>query len=732
MRKNYFLSVIGILFCLPLYSQITAKTYQDSVKKLVTAASDAYNTYDYNRSIEYSLELIRLASTKNDAKNLYSGYNGLGVTYEVLEDTVRAKENYEKALEFAKISKNDTLLWYAYNNLGNIYSSNKSTIEKGLRYYERAIDITSRLPDPKESVTPIINIAWTYLDNKKYDKAGIYLTKAWNLGNESEDQKLQSNLLTLMGMLHSGREEYDQAKDHFDLALSLAERDTLLLEASFAYNEYAKMLKKSGQYEEAYSALEKYQEYREEIFQNEKNHQREAVYGRFQTEEYKKDLVVAQREKKYKDQVIAKTKQITAIMIFSLIVMFLCLILLFRNNRIRKRLIKELKNKNTEYMAAKEEAERLSLLKTRFFSTVSHELRTPLYGVVGLTSLLLEDNKNDKQVEDLKSLKFSADYLLALINDVLQMNKMESNLVQLENGSFNIEELFQDIVKSFETTRNYNRNLIELRVSDKIPRHLIGDAMRLSQVMMNLVGNAVKFTEKGTVWIKAECKHCSENRCLIYFEVGDTGPGIPENKQQEIFEEFSQLKSNNFNYQGTGLGLPIVKKLLHLFGSEINLKSEEGEGSVFSFEISFEKGAEDIIPESSKASVAEVLDQQVKKALIVDDNRINQVVTRRILEQRDFKCLVVGSGEEAIEVLKKEVVDVVLMDVNMPGMNGMETTREVRKFNSNVPIIALTAVEVGEMREEILSAGMNDIINKPYNIPQFFETIFRNLLQPAI
>lgn len=732
MRKNYFLSVLTILLCLPLYSQTSAKTYQDSVKKLSEASNDAYNTYDYNRSIEYSLKLIRLASTRNDVKNLYSGYNGLGVAYEILEDTLRAKENYEKALEFAKISKNDTLLWYAYNNLGNIYSSNKKTIEQGLRYYKKSIAITSRLSEPEESLTPIINIAWTYLDNAKYDQALIYLKKAWKLGSKSEDKKLQSNLLTLFGMYHSGKREFDDARDHFQLALEVAEKDTLLVEASFAYKEYAKMLRKSGQFEEAYAALEKYQEYREEIFQNEKNHQREAVYGRFETEEYKKDLAAAQREQIYKDEVIAKTSQITAVMIFSLVVMFVFLILLFRNNRIRKRLIWELKNKNNEYMAAKEEAERLSLLKTRFFSTVSHELRTPLYGVVGLTSLLLEDNENEKQTEDLKSLKFSADYLLALINDVLQMNKMESNLVQLENGSFNIEELFKGIVKSFETTRNHNGNLIELKVSEDIPRHLIGDDMRLSQIMMNLVGNAVKFTKQGRVWIKAECKSCSEERCLIYFEVGDTGPGIPENKQQEIFEEFSQLKSNNFDYQGTGLGLPIVKKLLQLFGSEIRLESEKEKGAVFSFEISFEKGSDDLMPENIKSLVTQSTDFSVRRALIVDDNRINQVVTRRILEQRHFECMVVGSGEEAIEVLKKEEVDVVLMDVNMPGMNGMETTKEVRKFNPNVPIIALTAVEVGEMREEILSAGMNDIINKPYNIPQFFETIFRNLLQPAM
>src|SRR5690606_36106575 len=192
-------------------------------------------------------------------------------------------------------------------------------------------------------------------------------------------------------------------------------------------------------------------------FIREKNLQREAVYERFQTDEFKKDLEAARREQLYKDEVLKKTQQISAIMVISLVVMFIFIILLFRNNRIRKKLIGQLRDKYMELKEAKEEAERLSNLKTRFFSTVSHELRTPLYGVVGLASLLLEENKNEKQEEDLKSLKFSADYLLALINDVLQMNKMESNLVHLENSTFNVNELFQGIVKTFETTRN-NKN----------------------------------------------------------------------------------------------------------------------------------------------------------------------------------------------------------------------------------------------------------------------------------
>ena len=730
MRKNYLLNVFGVFLCLSGFAQTPIETYKDSTSQLYKAAGKALDNYDFNRSIQQSLLLIELASKKEDYHQLNNGYNILGVTYEILEDSIRAKENYLKALEFARLSANDTLLWYAYNNLGNIYSSNKNTVSKGFEYYRKAIAIASKNPEEPKVLFPVINIAWTLLENDEYDKAFPYLERAKGLLKDDANVVTRSNLNTLYGMYYSGKGEYERSKKFFERGIAMAEKDSLIVEASFAYEEFADMLFRSKNYNAAYVALDKHQEYREKIFSRDKNLQREAVYERFQTEEYKKDLEAAQREQLYKDEVLKKTQQLSAIMVISLIVMFFFLIMLFRNNRIRKRLIGQLRDKNLELKEAKEEAERLSNLKTRFFSTVSHELRTPLYGVVGLASLLLEENKNKSQEEDLKSLKFSADYLLALINDVLQMNKMESNLVHLENSPFNVNELFQGIVKSFEINKTYKDIKIDLEVDPEIP-FLVGDSMRLSQIMMNLVGNAVKFTDEGRVWIKAENLNCSENYCRIRFEVGDTGIGIPQNKQEEIFEEFSQLRVQNFNYQGTGLGLPIVKKLLKLFNSEIKISSVEGEGTVFNFEIEFLKGAEIENVRHLTGTSTEMDSSLVKKILIVDDNRINRIVTQRILEKRDFECYLAESGEEALDIIKIQQLDIVLMDVNMPGMNGMETTLKIREFDAHLPVIALTAVEVEEMREEILRAGMNDIIHKPYDIPQFFNTIFRNLLQPV-
>lgn len=704
--------------------------HNDSIVKLYNLSKEALRSYDYENSIHYSLQLIEVASEKKDYYHLYHGYNMLGITYEDRNDTLRAKDNYVKALESAVASKNDTLLWWAYNNLGGIYTMNEATVEKGFDYYDKAIEVVTRLNDPENTITPIINKGWTHLDYEQYDRAYPYLLKAQEILGEKDDDYTRTQLLTLIGRYYAGIGEFEKAHCAFDASIAIVERDTLVLEASNAFRAYASMLFANEEYPEAYNALEKHLEYQAKIFDKEKRLQTEAAYTKYQTEEYRKNLELAEQEQVFKDKVLAKTREASFVMVFSILIMLVFLILLFRSNNIRNRLIRQLRDKNYELRKAKEEAEKLSLLKTRFFSTVSHELRTPLYGVVGLTTLLLEDNKDKKLEEDLRSLKFSADYLLALINDVLQMNKMDSNLVNLEHLNFNLEELLQGIIKSFEFTRKQNGNEIQLTIDKGIAPNLIGDSVRLSQIIMNLVGNAVKFTRNGKVWIKAECRRCEEEYSLIAFEVGDTGIGIPEDKQKEIFEEFSQLRSDDYNYQGTGLGLSIVKKLLELFNSEIKLKSETGRGSIFSFEILFQKGEAVLAPVFSGQGDPQP-DDSFSRALIVDDNRINQVVTKRILEKRKFICEVASNGFEAIEKLEQGKFDLILMDVNMPGMDGMQATREIRKFNREIPIIALTAVEIDEMREEILRSGMNDIIVKPYDTHQLFHTVYRNLLLPV-
>lgn len=731
MKKKYFLLLFIISISGNFYSQelIYKDKYLDS---LYTVSLNFSENYEYKEAIDHSMYLIQEAKKTNNNYYSFKGHTLLGYSYEDLNDTVQALKHYNYVLNYARELEDVTHLMSSYNNLGNIYTENKKTIQKGIDYYHKILDIALEKNMPEQLVVPTVNIAWTYLDIHDYNNAWIYLRKGLELYPSIKNPVYLSQMSFLLGRYYMARNDLDKSKEFFEKSAAIVEQENLVLIGGEVFNEYSKLLSKKEEFAQAYIALEKSKAYNDLIFQKEKLKQIQIASAKFDVGEYQRDLEISKAEQLYKDGLIEKSQDRMYALIIAFIILIIIIILIYRINLSRRVLINELNEKNEELIIAKEKAEHLTIQKTKFFSTISHELRTPLYGVIGLTSILLDDKSLSKHEEDLNSLKFSADYLLALINDVLQMNKMESNLLDLEPMPFSLNELMRGIVKSFEFTRLQNKNSIHLELCEEANTNLIGDKIRLSQILMNLVGNAMKFTERGDIWIKTKLLTSTEKTSTINFEIKDNGSGISKNYQEWIFEEFSQLKSSKYNYQGTGLGLPIVKKLLVLFNSKINLVSEEGKGSTFSFTIQFENGVS-----FKPVSIYDIKDQELnfdsifldgeKRILVVDDNRINQVVTKRVLEQQQFVVDICDNGLDAIERVKNHTYELVLMDVNMPGISGLEASRRIREFNKDIPIIALTAMEIEEIREEIFEAGLNDFIVKPYDTARFHQVIFKNL-----
>jgi signal transduction histidine kinase/ActR/RegA family two-component response regulator len=453
------------------------------------------------------------------------------------------------------------------------------------------------------------------------------------------------------------------------------------------------------------------------------------IAATFQIDEFKKDLQRSEIENELQEKKIYIKTLFNYALIALTIIALLGFYSTFKLSKNRKQLNRILQEKNKLYLEEKTKTERLARAKSDFFSTVSHELRTPLYGVIGLSNILLENNKDHNVTEDLKSLKFSADYLLALINDVLQINKIDSNKIDDEKIDFNLDELIHKIVSTFEYMRRQNKNEIETHLPSDLPQIIHGNATRLSQILMNLIGNASKFTENGIIVISVVIKNIQDNKITLGFSIKDNGEGIAISKQNQIFEEFKQGDSLSFNYQGTGLGLPIVKRLLTLSNSKINLDTEVGKGSNFTFDLEYDNVATNQLNHhiSQKPLLLETSILHGKHILIAEDNRINQMVTKKILEKDGVICTVVENGKDAIEDPNLETYDLILMDVNMPVMNGIEATKVIR-LNYNIPIIALTAVEIEEMKQSILDSGMNDIIIKPYDVNAFKSVIIKNIL----
>lgn len=396
---------------------------------------------------------------------------------------------------------------------------------------------------------------------------------------------------------------------------------------------------------------------------------------------------------------------------------------LYRNNQIKLKTNDLLANKNRELIKARDNA--LIAMKTKmdFLSTVTHELRTPLYAITGLTHLLLEEKPNKSQMEHLKSLKYSGDYLMNFINDILQINKIEADEIEPLKIEFQLEKLLNEALEGIRLNAKQKGVNLQLHYDQTIPNTLLGDPAKLAQIFMNLLMNADKFTKEGQIEIVAKTKKQDEQFVTVYFEVSDSGIGISEEQQQYIFESFKQGSVQiNRKYGGTGLGLTIVKSLLGLFNSSIHIDSELGVGTTFFFDLRFEYAIDtDSVQDKEQADHYEIL--QHKHLLLVEDNKINQVITKKMLTKKGMSCDIVATGNDAIDHARNNRYDAILMDIHMPGISGEEATIQIRKFDTKTPIIALTAISLEDSQDNFFKAGCNAVVTKPFKPEVFYDTI---------
>lgn len=377
--------------------------------------------------------------------------------------------------------------------------------------------------------------------------------------------------------------------------------------------------------------------------------------------------------------------------------------------------ITERKQVERDILEAKEQALQLSEAKEMFLSVMSHEIRTPLNAIIGMTHLLIENDPKPSQTDDLNILKFSGENLLNIINDVLDFTKIETGNLHLEFLPVNLRVLCNDIISSLQVNAVKQQNVLTLQFDDQLPTFLSADKTRLYQILMNLLGNAIKFTSGGSVdlIVKAGNKH--SDKVDVYFEIKDNGIGIPSDKKEYIFETFTQAKADiSRKYGGTGLGLAITKKLLKLYQSEIQVDSLEGKGTSFSFVISFEKISKVETQKTLKPVVFEG-----KRVLVVDDNEINILIAKRILMKWGLNIDFAADGYKAIACITKNKYDLVFMDIKMPGITGFETTTIIRgmdeEYYRNLPIVALTASTLHDEESKFKESGMNGHVLKPFS-----------------
>jgi len=698
-------------------------------------------------SISYYSNLSEVEIRKNDYKN--------------------ALFHTEKALNFAEKSANTTQQAIQTARLGKMYfdlCKHNDAIEK----LAESITLFEKLEPSGEQAKAYYYLGLSHLKNKNFTPAEICFNESEAIFEKLEIKEFDELLNLQKAIIHRSRNNfilaahtfnsiianpnsrvyikaealyqtgliegintrYNLALKYFERALDLnnksnnvEQRSNILLAIS---NIYEKMLDKSN----AYTYLKFYLNLKETI--DIQNNEKLGIndFENFKETERLKKLEKLNQEKRETERTERFSKLINILSFALIVILSLLSLSLYKNNLIKKKSNQLLTDKNHELELAKENAERASNARSEFLSTVSHELRTPLNAINGITHLLLEEKPKKSQLHYLESLQFSGNHLTSFINDILEINKIDSKKFEIEQIDFNLKQLLEDIKNSLEEIALKNNNRFILTIDPYIPDNLIGDPTKLSQIFINLINNALKFTKNGSVEIVAKLKSTTKNDVTLGFKVIDTGIGIPADKLETVFDSFSQGSVEiNRKYGGTGLGLTIVKKLINLLGSDIKLKSVVDKGTIFSFNLNLKINANK--PTTEINLVAETDEYKHilkgKKALIVEDNKINQMITRKMLQNREMVCEVIDNGEDAIKAVIKNKYDIVLMDVHLPGINGTIATEEIRKFDSTTPIIAVTAISLNENREMLLSFGMDDVITKPFAPEDFYRIISMHL-----
>lgn len=723
--KEYLLSLLfltSLSYSQSLYKENTK--INDSVDYFLEVA--IFNKDDkksFNKAIIYSEKAIEYAKENNLNEKLGDCYLVLGSVHFDLNKTDNAIENFIRSINHYNKKEKSTNLALAYYNLGNCYLiKNKTDLSE--IYFNKSAQLYKQFNFT--DAIDLINLQKGIIEKKKnnfVEAENIFQKIIIDVVNEDFiDSKVEA--FFQLGQIAFIKKDTDKSIQYFETALKTnrAGNRNNSLEIK-TLKELSKVYKSINKFEKANFYLEEYATILDSIGSNFNNLISENTFDEIKFDKQLQTIEQLDKEKKSQQRTLRFSKLISILSIALISILSLLSLSLYKNNKIRISTNKLLKNKNKELIAQKEKVELASKARSKFLATVSHELRTPLNAINGITYLLLQEKPKASQIQYLKSLEFSGNYLLNFINDILEINRLESNKVLNEEINFNIVELVDNIKTSFNEFILENNVDFHTEIDNSINHNLIGDPTKLSQVLINLVNNAIKFSKNGEVWITINKTFETKDEAILFFEIKDNGIGIPLDKQDGIFDSFSQGSVEiNRTYGGTGLGLSIVKKILEIMGSQIKLNSDGKNGSTFSFSITFKK-AHKISKEFEKLKPKVEFETSNKKILLVEDNKINQMITQKMLEKKNISCVIIDNGEDAIEHMRKNSYDLILMDVHLPGINGTEATEEIRKFNSTVPIIALTAISLNENREMLLSYGMNEVITKPFLPEKFYEIV---------
>ncbi len=765
----------GYLFSFPdsafYYAQIEYDLAEESNNKVMM--SRALNTQaiswhvrgDYDKALEFLFKSMEIKEEIGDKLGIAGAQNNIGRIYERQGDFVKALEYYNRSLKIKEEMGDQRLISNTLINIGSVFFA-QGDPDEALEYYNNALKIKEELGNPNDIALVLIHIGTVYGEQGDTDKAIELFNRSLKIKEEVGDLQsvagLQHNLglifaeqgekdkaleyyrnslvirkqlndkggvaesLSVLALFHQSQGNYKQAIDYGNQAFQLAEEiGDIEYSKDISWDLYGSY-KAVGNHQKALEMHELSIALRDSIL-SEKN-QRASIEQEYKYDyEKQKALDDLENEKRVTMETQKKENQ-QKLSIAIGIGLLLSLILAWgifnrlKVTREQKLIIEEQKKK----------VEQSEKYKEQFLANMSHEIRTPMHAISGMINILKRNDHPPLQDIYLDAMSKSSDNLVVILNDVLDLSKIEAGKLDIESIPMDPRSVIDNVLQILKFKAEEKGLILTAKVDDNVPQLVMCDPARLNQILINLVGNAIKFTEKGNVSI-----HLGKVDDTLVFKVEDTGIGIPKEKQEYIFGAFEQAtESTNRYYGGTGLGLNITRQLVELQKGSISVISEEGMGSTFSVSLPLviaeaEARGSEVVTEEKLKSMAGSL--KGIRILLAEDNPFNQMIARDDLEYylEDVTIDVASNGQEAIEKYQRETYDVILMDVQMPEVNGFEATKGIRSLEAErnikkpIPIIAMTASLLATEINSCFEAGMNNYIPKPYKVNELIGTIYQ-------